>query len=210
MAHHLNLLDAGFDVRREMAGSTVAAAALASALLVLGLAAAGLDVLGRRAAERAVTLEQATQALALQPVAISTGAASAQAAAQLVEQQRLVALEAAQQQLRHAIDTGLAGPQPHYSDYLLALSRQTRSDLWLTGFSVAADGRSLDLAGRMTDPAQLTEYLRRLNEEPLFKGREFAELSLKATPQDAGAPAADPAATEFVLRSQPRAAKDVP
>jgi Tfp pilus assembly protein PilN len=206
MAHPVNLLDAGFVVRRDTTGSTAAAAVVASALLLLGLAAAGLDVLGRRAAERAVALEQATQALAVQPVAINTADQAAQAA----EQQRLQAVEAAQQQLRHAIDTGLAGPQQHYSGYLLALSRQTRSGLWLTGFSVAADGRSLDLTGRMTDPAQLTDYLRRLNEEPLFKGREFAELSLKAASQDAGAVATDPDATEFALRSQPRATKEAP
>jgi Fimbrial assembly protein (PilN) len=210
MAHLVNLLDAGFAVRRNTTGSTAATAVVASALLLLGAAAASLDVLGRRAAERAVALEQATQALALQPVAISTGDQAVQAAGQAAEQQHLQVLEAAQQQLRHAIDTGLAGPQQHYSDYLLALSRQTRSGLWLTGFSVAADGRSLDLTGRMTDPAQLTEYLRRLNEEPLFKGREFAELSLKATPQDAGSAVTDPGATEFVLRSQPRTAKEAP
>jgi Tfp pilus assembly protein PilN len=210
MAHLVNLLDAGFAVRRETAGSVAAAAAVASVLLVLAVAAAGLNVLGQRAADRALALEQATQALALQAAAIPVGTEATQAAGQAAEQQHLQALVATQQQLRHAIDAGLAGPQPHYSDYLLALSRQTRSGLWLTGFSIAADGRSLDLNGRMTDPAQLTGYLRRLNEEPLFKGREFAELSLKAANLDAGAPAADPGATEFALRSQPRAAKEAP
>ncbi len=206
MAHLVNLLDAGFTARRETAGSVAAAAAVASVLLVMGLAAAGLNAAGQRAADRALALEQTTQALALQPAAVPIAGAAGQAA----EQQRLQAVEAEQQQLRHAIDAGLAGPQPHYSDYLLALSRQTRNGLWLTGFSIAADGRSLDLNGRMTDPAQLTGYLRRLNEEPLFKGREFAELSLKAALQDAAADAADPNTTEFALRSQPRAAKELP
>jgi hypothetical protein len=62
---------------------------------------------------------------------------------------------------------------------------------------VSEDGSAVDLDGRMTDTAQFTDYLRRLNAEPRFKGRPFAQLNLKAT--DASGAALP--YTEFSLRS---------
>jgi hypothetical protein len=131
---------------------------------------------------------------------VGTASPSRQAA----ELARLRALEAGQRRIRGALDAGEAGGAQAYSGYLLALSRQTQGGLWLTGFSVAPDTRSLELRGRMTNPRQLPDYLRRLNTEPLFKGREFAQLSLKTT--EPGANADDAARSmagyaEFTLRS---------
>ena len=56
----------------------------------------------------------------------------------------------------------------------------------------------------MADPRLLPDYLRRLNAEPLFKGREFSQLSVKAveaSPTSAGG------YTEFALRGQPTTAE---
>jgi hypothetical protein len=125
---------------------------------------------------------------------------------QTAELARLRSIEVGQRRTRAALDSGQAGGTQGYSEYLLALSRQSQGRLWLTGFNVAPDGRSLELDGRMTDPRQLPDYLRRLNGEPLFKGREFAQLSLKSIEPGATtdtAPSSGSAYTEFALRAVP-------
>ena len=120
---------------------------------------------------------------------------------------RLRAVKSAQERVRAALDSGQVGATQGYSPYLLALSRQMQGKLWLTDFSVAPDNRSLELSGRMTSPRELPDYLRRLNAEPLFRGREFAQLSLKAMVPGSGADGArsveniGPDYAEFVLRS---------
>ena len=84
--------------------------------------------------------------------------------------------------------------------------------MWLTAFSVSADAAALELQGRMTDPHRLPDYLRHLNSEPLFKGRTFAQMSLKAVePAASGAAGASNSTvggssiTEFTLRAVPAA-----
>ena len=61
---------------------------------------------------------------------------------------------------------------------------------------------AIDLEGRMTDSSVLTDYLRRLNDEPRFRGRPFAQLTLKS----AGSNGERLPWTEFALRSTPAAA----
>jgi hypothetical protein len=71
--------------------------------------------------------------------------------------------------------------------------------VWITGLAVSDDGSAIDLEGRMTDSSMLADYLRRLNDEPRFKGRPFAQLTLKS----AGGNGERLPYTEFVLRSTP-------
>ena len=84
---------------------------------------------------------------------------------------------------------------------LLALARQASGQLWITGLGVSDDGAAIDLEGRMTDSSVLTDYLRRLNAEPRFNGRPFAQLTLRGVDSNG---AALPY-TEFALRSTPAA-----
>jgi len=202
MPQQINLLDASLQSQRQAMGSMAGLLALAA---TLGLSAAvtfALHAMSAQALAQAEATEQERTALQARVAALSNAGPSRQA----LELARLREMEAAQQRIRVALDSGQAGMTQGYSEYLLALSRQTQARLWLTGFSVAPDGRSLDLGGRMTDPHQLPDYLRRLNAEPLFKGREFAQLSLKSvdpgTKAD-GAASLGPAYTEFALRAFP-------
>lgn len=196
MPQHINLLDASFDRQREWLGSATAALAVGATLGVVVAAALTLQTMSARSLARADQLGRQLAALQVQG-AHPGGTASSREADEL---SRLRAIEAGQQRLRAALDSGAIGARQGYSEYLLALSRQTKPALWLTGFTVAPDGHSLDITGRMTDPQQLPDYLRRLNAEPLFRGREFAQLSLKAPTALEGA---DPssAEAEFALRA---------
>lgn len=87
-----------------------------------------------------------------------------------------------------------------YSEYLMALSRQTPGNLWITGLLILPNGHDLELRGRMINPAVLPDYLARLETEPQFKGRRFAQLQIKALDNDAQPELAG--ITEFALRAK--------
>lgn len=85
-----------------------------------------------------------------------------------------------------------------FADYLRALARQTVSGLWLTGFSVAQGGQGMEVRGRMLGVDRLPEYIRRLNAEASFKGRQFVSLQIARPAPAAGQPGGTPYAS-FVL-----------
>lgn len=66
-----------------------------------------------------------------------------------------------------------------FSAYFDALSRQTLAGVWLTGLfaDFAADRVTID--ARALSPDLVPSYLRRLNDEALFRSRRFASLSVK-------------------------------
>lgn len=205
MPQQINLLDASLQRRRDPPGSVAGVIALAATLFATVALTFGLHLKSAQARLQAGITEASLPALQAR-VAASDSAQRSIPAAELA---RLRAVESAQERVRAALDSGLVGDTLGYSRYLLALSRQMRGKLWLTDFSVAPDGRSLELGGRMTDPRELPDYLSRLNAEPLFKGREFAQLSLKAmvpgnaTDSARRAENIGPDYAEFVLRSAP-------
>ena len=203
MPQQINLLDDSLLRRPELLGSTAGLIALVATLVASATLTLGLHAMSAQTLELGRATEQQLSALQARVVAVGSAPSSRPAA----ELARLRSIESGQRRTRAALDSGQAGGTQGYSGYLLALSRQSQGRLWITGFSVAPDGRSLELDGRMTDPRQLPDYLRRLNGEPLFKGREFAQLSLKTIEPGAttdGAPNSGPAYTEFALRAVPR------
>ncbi len=196
----LDLFDPALRPQRErwraVHGLWAVAAALAFALLL----SAALDAWSVRRRDEAARLEQqvASERQLMGRNGGVPGLADANRA-RAAELQRLRAQDAAQRRVHAALDAQAAGQKEGYTAYLMALSRQAHPALWITGFGVGADGQSLELQGRMTDAAVLPDYLRRLNGEAQFKGRSFAQLSLKAAdPRDAAVPAG---ITEFTLRS---------
>jgi hypothetical protein len=198
MPQHINLLDPSLQRKRETLGSTTGLLAVFATFGAAVALAMTLQSFSSQSQVQSVALEQDLAALQARVAALGTPAPSRHA----IELARLRAVDAGQRRLRAALDSGQAGSTRGYSEYFLALSRQTQGTLWLTGFTVAADGRALEIGGRMTDPRQLPDYLRRLNGEPLFKGREFAQLSLKAV-EPVAAPGGSASYAEFALRSTP-------
>ena len=193
MAQQLNLFDPRFAPRALRFSAQQGLLAVAGILLLTLLVSAGLRWVSEQsaAAGRKAAADQAPlrAALAALGTSATTGARS--------ELQQLQSLDAGQRRIRSALEGGAAGVREGHADYLLALARQASGTLWITGFSVSEDGNAVELDGRMTDTAQFTDYLRRLNAEPRFKGRPFAQLNLKAT--DASGAALP--YTEFSLRS---------
>lgn len=100
-----------------------------------------------------------------------------------------------------------------YSETLKGFSRQITEGVWLTGFSLA--GKDVEIQGRLTDPAVLPLYIRRLNTDGAFSGKRFEALEMKAggggraalvdkllTAASDKPASVEPPYTEFVLRSQ--------
>jgi hypothetical protein len=121
----------------------------------------------------------------------------------VAEIERLRNLEASRHVVQTLLDAELGRHAAGYTPYFVALSHQAQPNVWITGFSVAEDGDALEIAGGLTDAALLPGYLRALDQEPQFKGRQFAQLSVKATPKAADGTGGG--FTEFTLRSRPRA-----
>jgi Tfp pilus assembly protein PilN len=193
MAQQLNLLDARFAPSRLRYSAGQGVWAVAG---LLALSAAGAQGLHWAAAQAGESMRQAElQAAPLRAQVVALSASGAGGA--LSELQQLQVLEAGQRRIRSALDAGAAGTREGHAEYLVALARQASATLWITGFSVSDDGSAIELEGRMTDAAVLTDYLRRLNAEPRFKGRPFAQLTLRSNDTNG---AALPY-TEFALRS---------
>ena len=120
--------------------------------------------------------------------------------------QRLRDQEAGLRRLQTLLDNGSAGRRQGYADHLEALARQAHASVWITGLTLQGADDSIELQGRMTDPALLTDYLRQLQAEPQFKGRSFAALNIQqaGTPDaPANPPGHAPGSpySEFTLRS---------
>jgi hypothetical protein len=218
MTQTLNLLVAGLQRQRPrlcLRNAGLAAVALAAAAVVAG---AGMNWAAQDQSAQAIGAERSLAALQARAPAASVTAAAQAAERSRIELAALQAQDAGQQQVRRAIESGAAGRSQGYSAYLLALARHSRGGLWITGVQLGEDGSALDLQGRMTDARELPQYLALLNEEPLFRGRTFSQLSVRSAaavaaaaangtlsvaPTEAGALAGG--VIEFSLRAQVRA-----
>lgn len=125
--------------------------------------------------------------------------AAPEASAVARELETLRQREATQNHVREVLMGSVSSSSFGYSDFLVALGRQTQPGLWVTGLTVLGDGRDMALTGRMTDAAALPQYLRRLQQEERFRGRRFAQLELRAVVEQEGVPEG---VTEFVLRGK--------
>lgn len=206
MSRQINLVNPALRKTRDWL-SAVPLATVAGALLLIVVAAAAwayvtASARHAEAEELVASQKQAQEALL---------AATQQFAARKPDPTLVADLEGAralvqrQQEILEKLDSGAVGDTKGFSEYLLGFARQVPQGLWLTGFSIGAAGRDMEVRGRMVSPPLLTEYVRRLNAERAFRGHSFAGLQIQtpraespATAAIASAPAV-PGYTEFVL-----------
>ena len=79
------------------------------------------------------------------------------------------------------VQSGMAaGKGRGFSDYLLALARQSVNGVWLTGISVGGEGGSkMVIDGRALRPALLPDYIKRLSKESAMRGQNFSTLNMR-------------------------------
>ena len=168
------------DLRRQRDWLTlgnVVAVSVAFALL-LGAAGAALRYQATIRAEevQAMNVDLAKAKEALAKAGAPAGRADAEA-----ELKTLQETLAARREVLAALRAG-TGLSPAstlgFADYLRGLARQSVNGLWLTGFSVAQGGDGMEIRGRMLVAERLPDYIRRLNAEKVFQGRQFVSLQV--------------------------------
>lgn len=181
MKQNINLYDARFLKRRDwLSGRSVGLMLLLAFLAV---------VLGTIYARWALAEEEAhAQAVASQLLEARTSFADLTRSLtarkpddKLAEQVELLQREL---DLARQTKTLLANMSDHggslmVGEMMRVLTRVGADGLWLTGLAVSAGGKDLEIRGRMLDQSMLPGYLRRLEREPVFKGRSFAALELR-------------------------------
>ena len=196
MAQQLNLLDPRFAPQALRFSARHGLMAVLALLALTAGSAQGLSWAATQASGKAGQLEVLTAPLQARAQALMAAGGTNTTTGPAAEISQLRSLEAGQRRVSQALNAGLAGAREGPSDYLLALARRASPVVWVTGFALDETG-AIALEGRMTDSAVLPDYLKSLNNEPRFKGRPFAQLSLQAL--DAAGVATP--YTEFSLRS---------
>ena len=123
---------------------------------------------------------------------------------------RMEEQDAARRHLLYLMGRGELGNTRGFSGYLLALSRQTMSGLWITGFRVVGTGSEMAINGRALLPQMVPEFIATLKREPLLAGQTFSTLDMKLPPAEptvSGKTASVPGYIEFSLSSAESAAK---
>lgn len=89
------------------------------------------------------------------------------------------------EEIGDALKNGIVGTTGGFSEYMLALSRQSLAGVWLTGFEFAAGGSELTLAGRALSADLVPSYLQQLTQAPPLQGRRFASMLISQPPANA-------------------------
>lgn len=210
MSHQINLYDPSLLRQRQ----TFNAANLLLAVIVLAAGLFGWGAWARIDAERQgreiTELEARARSAREESVALASRLAGRKPDAQL-DQNIAAAREMllVRQSMLDKLGEGSASAVGGHAERLRGLARQGIEGLWLTGFVVGTDGRTITIRGRTLDPALLPEYIRRLNAEPAFRGHRFATLNVALpapttpTATTVAVAVAPPAFHEFTLGPEP-------
>lgn len=179
MSQHINLYDPALERKRDwFALTNVAAAALVLSVLVVAAGVVARNDVPALSAQVASgdtqlkTMRDQMTALGQQVASLKPDPRLEQeiGAARLLLSSRGEVLNFLKQRL---------GPDSlSFAEHLRGLARQSMNGLWLTRFDIQSGAGRMEIHGRMTDPALLPEYIRRLNKEPVFQGQAFSALKL--------------------------------
>ena len=84
------------------------------------------------------------------------------------------------QQAADVLQKGEVGNTKGYAEYFRAFARQNISGLWLTGLTLQGAGKEIGIHGRTLQPELVPDYLARLKQEEVLKGKSFATLEMQA------------------------------
>lgn len=212
MTQQINLYDPSLLRKRDLL--TAANVAVVSAVLFAIVGALGGWERAKLAALDAESRAIAPQTKLLQDqmVAIGKQLADAKPSPQLeAELATARARLGLREEILAALSKGFGGDTPSFAEYMRGFARQAQSGLWLTGFIIGEAGAALEIRGRMSDPALLPEYIRRLNGERVFQGRAFSALKVSpakpAQAETAAAGTATPAPAPAPAKPPPPAAR---
>ncbi|MCW5619965.1 MAG: hypothetical protein KIS79_02520 [Burkholderiales bacterium] len=180
MSQQINLFNLALAPRVEHVTGRRCLVAMLTAALLTGTIAFAAQYAGARA-EWLAAQQQAQLAAAHAEAARLMREAGARKPdpAVLAELQSLQAMIEGRKQLTAMIERGGLGDTEGVSEYLRAFARQRMDGIELTGLSITAGGRDIVIQGRTADARLLPDYLHRLREESVLRGRTFATLAME-------------------------------
>lgn len=220
MSQQINLYEPRLRPRHELAtGRNVGVVTLLLVVLMTALAVWTGTGAARRESEAAALQKQLVGEQERLAATVKVLAERKVSPALAAELDAAKAQLAARQEVTAVLDSGRFGNTEGFAAVMTGFARQTRADLWLTGFRVTMGGDEIEIRGRALDPATLPLYMQSLSGEPVFQGRRFAALEMQdvepeEVPRDNPAGAAQaanveaapvqrlPRFVEFVLRSE--------
>lgn len=197
MSQQINLFNPIFLKQKKIFASLPMLQALGVLLLgvfaLVAYARQNVAVLERRAADGAARLVQ----MQARMVTVSTEYAPRQANPALgVDLAKAEARQRALREVANVLARGDIGNTNGYSGYFKALARQNVGGMWLTGVSIVGAGNEIGVQGRALDAQLVPQFITRLAQEPVLRGKTFAELRIErpaptaAVPPAPGSPAA--------------------
>lgn len=181
MSRQINLYAASFRKKTDLLSSSnlVLASLVCLLVVTIGAGVARWSLAKRTQEARGVSAELASARDVFSEMTrvITTRKADPALVAEVASMQRRVASARRAEALLGAAtaDESL----PRVGEMMRSFSQARIDGLWLTGFTVSEGGDALDIRGRMADQALLPKYLRRLESEPVFRGRKFSALDMR-------------------------------
>lgn len=96
------------------------------------------------------------------------------------ELDRLRAMLSVREEVVVMLDSGRLGNTAGFSELFRGFARNAASDWWLTRFSVDLGGQEIEIVGKVLEAGKLPSYVQRLSDDPAFKGRRFAALTMSS------------------------------
>lgn len=180
MSRQINLLNPAL-VRREPSFSTLAMAQ-GLGVVVLGLAViyAATAYHGAKLERQAAELTERLKTEQARLEKITRELAPRQKSQLLEDQvkQQGAELAAREEALATLRGSGAIGDTKGYSAYMRGFARQIVDGLWLTEFSIGAAGNEIAIGGRALEAELVPNYLKRLKQEEVMRGRTFDRLEM--------------------------------
>lgn len=185
MSQQINLYEARLRPRLELAtGRNLGISALVLAVLMAGWSLWEGAEANRRSEAAGASLKEVVAAQEKMKALTQTMAERKVSPELANEVESAKSMVAAREDVIKVLDSGALGRTAGFSSFMVGFAQQARSDLWLTGFRIAAGGDEIEIHGRMLDPTRLPDYVQRLNAVPVFQGRRFAALEMRRVSPD--------------------------
>ncbi|MEJ7807870.1 MAG: hypothetical protein WKG03_18360 [Telluria sp.] len=181
MTQQINLFNPIFRKQKKYFSSVTMVQALAIIIVACSLlaidAAFRMRALAQQAAATEALLAASQQRLTVVKVQFAPRQKSPTLAAEIKAAQEELAM------LRNATATvqrGGFGDTLGFSGYFRAMARQSIAGLWLTEVNVASGGAVIGIQGNVLQAPLVPQYMARLAQEPVMKGKSFATLAMDA------------------------------
>ncbi len=184
MTQQINLFNPIFRKQKKYFSSVAMVQALG--IICVGVALLATDAairtqaLTKQAAATNALLELKQQRLTAVKAQFAPRVKSATLAAEIVAaQQEMTMLQNA----TATVKRGGFGDTRGFSAYFRAFARQSVPGVWLTDLEVASEGDRIGVQGNALQAPLVPQYMSRLAQEPVMKGKEFSTLSISAVAQ---------------------------